>query len=118
MKNAEVSKELMNKAYEAIEIAKKTGKIKKGSNEVTKAIEKGIAKLVVVANDVNPPEVIMHIQPLCEEKSIPVVIVQSKEELGAAAGLSVSTAAVAIIQEGDAKNVIKDIASKINKSSE
>ena len=41
---------IVNKAYEAIEIASKTGKIKKGTNEVTKAIERGSAKLVLVAD--------------------------------------------------------------------
>ena len=45
---------------EAIEVAKATGKIKKGSNEVTKAIEKGTAKLVAYASDVEPKEVVMH----------------------------------------------------------
>ena len=88
------------KAYETIELAKKSGKIKKGTNEVTKAIENGSAKLVIVAKDVSPAEVIMHIKPLCEEKNIPYVEVDSREELGAAAGLQVSTSAVAVIQEG------------------
>jgi|TARA_Y100000310_G_scaffold257267_1_gene265299 large subunit ribosomal protein L7Ae len=88
------------KAYETIELAKKSGKIKKGTNEVTKVIERGIAKLVVVANDSSPKEIIMHFKPLCEEKNIPYVEVDSKEELGAAAGLQVSTSAVAVVQEG------------------
>ena len=110
---AEVSKELIEKAYEAVEIAKKTGKIKKGANEVTKAIERGIAKLVLVAADVNPPEVIMHFGPLCKEKNVPFVKVPSKEELGAVAGLNVSTASVAVIKEGDAKDIIKDLAGKL-----
>lgn len=101
-----------NKALEAIEIAKKTGKIKKGSNEVTKTIERGIAKLVVVAKDVNPPEIIMHLQPLCEEKKIPFIIVDKREDLGAAAGLGVATSAVAIVQEGDSKNIIKELSKK------
>ena len=35
--------------------------------------------------------------------------VDKREELGAAAGLPVSTAGVAIIQEGDAKTLIKEI---------
>ena len=102
-------KDIQEKAFEAIELAKKTGKIKKGSNEATKAAEKGQAKLVVVAKDVNPPEIIMHLQPLCKEKEIPFVQVDSKEELGTAAGLPVSTGSVAIIQEGDSKNAIKEI---------
>ncbi len=110
--NEDSPKDIVEKAYEAIEIAKKTGKIKKGSNETTKVIERGIAKLVVVARDVEPKEIIMHLPALCKEKNIPLVVVPSKEELGAAAGLNIKTAAVAIIQEGDAKKAIKYIVDK------
>ncbi|MBS3150669.1 50S ribosomal protein L7Ae [Candidatus Woesearchaeota archaeon] len=113
---AEVKKDLQDKAYEAIELAKKSGKLKKGSNEVTKSVEKGYAKLVVVANDVNPREVIMHLEPLSREKEIPFVLVESKSDLGAAAGLPVSTAAVAIIKEGDSLNLIKEIKVKLSKN--
>ena len=109
MKMAEVSKDMQNKAYEAIELAKKTGKIKKGINETTKAIEKNFAKLVVVASNVNPKEVTMHLKPLCEEKNTLYIEVNSKEELGAAAGLNVATSAVAIIKEGDSKTLISEI---------
>jgi large subunit ribosomal protein L7Ae len=104
--------ELTDKIYEAIETAKATGKIKKGTNEVTKAIEKEEAKLVVTAKDVSPPEIIMHIPLLCEEKGIPHVQVPSKEELGAAAGIEKPTSSIAIVQEGEAKNLIKEISGK------
>ena len=100
------------KGFEAIEIAKSSGKLKKGSNEVTKVIEKGKAKLVVIAEDTNPKEIIMHIPLLCEEKKITCIKVAKKEELGAAAGLSVGTAAVAIVDEGDAKKLVKEISAK------
>ena len=103
------AKEKGNKAYEAIEIAKNTGKIKKGVNEVTKVVERGTAKLVAVAEDTNPKEIIMHIKPLCDEKKIPCILVPSREELGAAAGLQVPTSAVAIIKEGDSKDLIKEL---------
>jgi large subunit ribosomal protein L7Ae len=106
---AEVSKEIQNKAYEAIELARKTGKIKKGVNESTKAIEKNFAKLVVVASNVSPKEIIMHIMPLCEEKDVPYVEVGNKEELGAAAGLNVATSAVTIVKEGESKDLISEI---------
>ena len=112
---AEVTKDVQDKAYEAIELAKKTGKIKKGTNEVTKAVERGNAKLVVVAGNVNPKEVVMHLEPLCKEKDIPYLMVDSKEELGAAAGLPVGSSAVAIIKEGDSLNIIKEIRVKLNK---
>lgn len=108
--NQDVPKEKANKAYEAIEIARNTGQIKKGTNEVTKSIERGIAKLVVIAKDVNPQEVIMHIPILCEEKKIPLVIIPNKEELGAAAGLQVGTSAVSVVKEGDSTSLIKELA--------
>ena len=108
----EVSKETIEKAYEAIEVAKATGKIKKGTNEVTKAIERGKAKLVAVAGDVNPPEITMHIPLLAKEKNVLCIKVPSKEELGAAAGIDRSTVSVAIIEEGEAKGIIKDLSKK------
>jgi large subunit ribosomal protein L7Ae len=110
MEATEVSKEMLEKAYEAIEVAKASGKIRKGTNEVTKAVEKGNAKLVVVASDVNPPEIIMHLPVLSKEKGVPCVKAGSKEELGAAAGLGLSTTTVAIVKEGDAAKLIKEVA--------
>ena len=92
--------------YEAGEVARNTGKIKKGSNEVTKAIERGVAKLVVVAKDVQPAEVIMHLPLLAKEKGVPCVEVPSKEQLGAAAGLTIPTGAIAIVVEGEAKKLL------------
>jgi len=101
-----------DKIYEAVEIAKKTGKIKKGANEVTKAIERGNAKLVVIAEDTEPKELVLHLTPLCKEKNAPIVSVPSKEDLGAAAGLHLATTSVAIVQEGDAVKIIKEILGK------
>lgn len=107
-----VDKELADKALEAIEVARSTGKIKKGTNEATKALERGVAKLVVIAKDVNPPEITMHMPILAKEKGIPCVEVENKEELGTAAGIKVGTAAIAIIVEGDSKRLILDIKRK------
>lgn len=98
--------------YQAIEVAKTSGKIKKGINEVTKAIEKGTAKLVAYAADVSPAEIVMHLPLLCKEKDVPCIKVGNKEELGAAAGLPVGTVAVAIVQEGDAKDLVKQAAAQ------
>ena len=113
--NTNVPKDIVDKVCEAIELAKKTGKIKKGTNETTKVIERGLAKLVVAAKDVNPKEVVMHLPALCEEKGILFVPVDSREDLGAAAGLVIPTSSVAIIQEGDAKKIIKEIQTKLGK---
>jgi large subunit ribosomal protein L7Ae len=107
--------ELNEKALEAIEVAKSTGKLRKGTNEVTKALEKGDAKLVVYAKDVSPAEITMHLPVLAKEKSIPCIEVASKDELGAAAGLPVKTAAIAVVVEGEAKNLIKEISEEAGK---
>lgn len=112
-KMAELSKELVDKVLESIEIAKATGKLKKGTNETTKAIERGNAKLVAIAKDINPPEITMHIPLLSEEKETACVQVPSKEDLGAAAGLDVSTSSVAIVEEGEARKLVKEIIEKI-----
>jgi len=101
-----------------IEVARSTGKIRKGGNEVTKSLERGEAKVVFVAKDVSPPEIIMHIPLLAKEKNIPCREVDSKEELGAAAGLSVGTAAVAIVKEGEVKAQVKEMKKDGQKTAE
>jgi large subunit ribosomal protein L7Ae len=94
---------------EAIEVAKATGKIRKGSNEVTKAIEKGEAKLVAYAKDTQPKEIVMHIPLLCKEKGILCFEIGTKEELGGAAGIDVGTSAVAVVEPGEAKQIIEKL---------
>jgi large subunit ribosomal protein L7Ae len=114
----EVPKELADKALEIVEISRNSGKIKKGMNETTKAVEREKAKLVVVANDINPPEIVMHLPPLCEEKKIPFIVAGTKSELGSAAGLEVGTSAVAIIDAGDAKKVLSELTEELKKLNE
>lgn len=89
--------------YTRIEHARKNGKIEKGTNEVTKAIERGSAKLVVFAKDVNPKEIVQHLSLLCKEKNIECAEVDSKQKLGIAAGLNVSCSSVAVIDFGENK---------------
>jgi len=93
--------------YTIVDKAKRTGKIEKGTNEVTKAIERGTAKLVVYASDVDPKEIVAHIPILCKEKKILCKEVDNKQKLGIVAGLPVATSSVAVIEAGDAA---KDIA--------
>ncbi len=97
----------MANVYEIVEKARKTGKIEKGSNEATKAAERGTAKLIVYAADVDPKQIVLHLPIICKEKNIHCVEADSKQKLGLAAGLSVGCAAVAVITAGDAE---KDLA--------
>ena len=113
MNNKEVPKEIVDKVLQALEIARNTGKVKKGTNETTKAIEKSLAKLVVIAKDVNPPEIVMHLPILCDEKKCPYVYVPSKNELGRAVGINVAAASACIVEPGEAKDLLNEIVSKI-----
>jgi large subunit ribosomal protein L7Ae len=109
----EVPKELAEQVYTAVETARDTGRIRKGTNETTKAVERGQAVLVVIAEDVDPAEIVAHLPPLCDEKKIPYVYVPSKRELGAAVGIDVPTAAIAIAEAGQATHAVKGIIDKI-----
>ena len=93
-------------AYQILEKAKRTGKIEKGTNEVTKAIERGTAKFVVYAADVEPKEIIAHLAVLCKEKGIPHMEADSKQKLGIAVGLPVAASSIAVIEAGDAETEI------------
>ncbi len=111
----EVPPELAEKAYEALRKARETGgKIKKGTNEVTKAVERGLAKLVIIAEDVDPPEIVAHLPLLCDEKKIPYVYVPSKKKLGEAAGIEVAAASACIIEPGGAKDLMEEIIKQVN----
>ncbi|MBU5557610.1 MAG: 50S ribosomal protein L7Ae [Candidatus Aenigmatarchaeota archaeon] len=98
-----------DKILRAVELAKNTGKVRIGTNETTKAVERGIAKLVIVAEDVSPPEIVMHLPTLCNEKKIAYTKVKSKQDLGRAAGIGVPTAAVAIIEPGEGKKALDEV---------
>jgi len=110
----EVPKEVVDAAYEALQIARDTGSIRKGTNETTKAVERGLAKLVLIAENVEPPEVVAHLPLLCEEKKIPYVYVPDRNKLGNAAGIDVSAAAACIINPGESADLLKELISRIN----
>ncbi len=109
----EVPNEVADAAYEALQIANRSGSVRIGTNETTKAVERGQAKLVVIAEDVDPPEVVAHLPLLCEERKITYVFVPSKEKLGVSAGIDVSSAAAAISNVGEAVSLVKEISKRI-----
>ena len=76
-----VPKDLLAKELELVERASKNSKIRIGVNEVTKAVERNQAKLVLIAEDVDPAEIVMHLPILCDDKKIPFSYVSTKKEL-------------------------------------
>ncbi|MFB6145232.1 MAG: 50S ribosomal protein L7Ae [Candidatus Nanohaloarchaea archaeon] len=105
----EPSESLAEKTYNAVETADQTGKVVIGTNEVTKAIERNEADLIVIASDVSPEEIVMHLPALAEEKDVAYTFVPDKEELGLAAGINVQAATVAVTSTGQADEEINDI---------
>jgi len=95
--------------YSIIEKARRTGKIEKGTNEVTKAIERGTAKFVAYAVDVEPKEIVQHIPVLCKEKGVLCQEVDNKQKLGIAAGLPVAASSVVIIEAGEVEKEVEGL---------
>lgn len=109
----DVPADLRDDALEALEVARDTGQVKKGTNETTKAVERGTAELVLIAEDVQPEEIVMHLPELSDEKGIPYVFVDTQDDVGRAAGLEVGSAAAAIVDAGDASGDVEDISDKV-----
>ena len=108
-----VPAELKDKQLKILEKVQKTGKIRIGINECTKAIERGTAKLIIMAEDISPPEIVMHLPALCEEKNIPYSYSPTKKELGEKAGIGIGASAIALIDEGEAKKELVDLVKKL-----
>lgn len=111
----ETPSDLVNPILEAVRVASSSGKVRRGTNEATKAIERGISKLIVIAEDVEPPEVVAHLPIICEEQNAAYAFVPSKQELGKALGIDVTSAAAAIIDAGDANHIVEEVVSSIKK---
>jgi len=105
----ETPSDLADKALQLVQVASETGKIRVGTNEVTKSSERAEAKLVIMAEDVDPVEILIHVPMLCEEKRIPYLYVPKKQRLGQSAGLSKSAASVAVVEAGEARTLLEEL---------
>ncbi|KAI2658709.1 NHP2-like protein 1 [Labeo rohita] len=75
--------------------------LRKGANEATKTLNRGISEFIVMAADAEPLEIILHLPLLCEDKNVPYVFVRSKQALGRACGVSRPVVATSVtIKEG------------------
>lgn len=111
----ETPQDLVNPILEALRVAAQSGKVRKGTNEATKAIERGISKLIVIAEDVEPPEVVAHLPIICDEQGAAYAFVPSKQELGKSLGIDVTSAAAAILDSGDAQHIVDQVIETISK---
>lgn len=113
MTKFDIPEGLEQDSLKALEISRNTGKVRRGTNEVTKVIEREKAKMVYIAQDVQPPEIVAHLPALCDDKKIPFIFIKAKSELGRASGIDVPTAAVAVVDAGKAKKELTGVIEKI-----
>ena len=111
----EMPESLVSPIYESLRVAVETGKVKRGTNEATKAIERGVSKLIIIAEDVEPPEVVAHLPIICEEQGAAYAFVPTKQELGKALGIEVTCGAAAILDSGDAQHIVDEIIATVAK---
>ena len=98
--------------FSIIQKAKESGSVRIGVNEVTKAIERGQAKLVASANDVSPAEIIAHLPGLCKEMKMPYAQIGTKSDLGAIIAIK-STSTIAVIDAGSAKKELETLTKEL-----
>merc|ERR1719263_2780180 len=65
--------------------------VKFGLNHVTTLVEEGKAKLVVMAHDVEPPEMMVYLPSLCRKKEIPFCFFRGKARLGSVVHMKTAT---------------------------
>ena len=110
----ETPKDIQEQVYEHVKAIGKDGrgKIKKGAKEVTKAAERGIASMIVMAENVNPGELLAHVPMICKEKGIPFIYVEDQGYLADSAGMTAGTrtAAVAVLDvDKEAQDIFNEV---------
>uniref|UniRef100_A0A182QKW2 Ribonuclease H2 subunit B n=1 Tax=Anopheles farauti TaxID=69004 RepID=A0A182QKW2_9DIPT len=92
---------LTSKIMTLIQQAVNYKQLRRGANEATKTLNRGLSEFIVMAADAEPIEIILHLPLLCEDKNVPYVFVRSKQALGRACGVSRPIVACSVtIDEG------------------
>lgn len=73
--------------------------LRKGANEATKTLNRGLSQLIILAADAEPLEILLHLPLLCEDKNVPYVFVRSKQQLGRACGVTRPVIACSVTQK-------------------
>ena len=92
-------KALQKEIFSLITKASQLKQIKKGANEATKTLNRGISDLIIIAADAKPLEIVLHLPLLCEDKNVPYVFVESQKLLGRSCGVSRPVIAVSILNK-------------------
>ncbi|RUS73980.1 hypothetical protein EGW08_018248 [Elysia chlorotica] len=91
--------ELTTQILELVQQACNYKQLKKGANEATKTLNRGLAEFIVLTADTEPLEILLHLPLLCEDKNVPYIFVRSKQALGRACGVSRPVIACSVTQK-------------------
>merc|ERR1712159_593695 len=91
--------------------AKKPVCVKMGINHVTTLVEEKKAKLVIIAHDVDPIEIVVWLPQLCKLRNVPYCIVKSKARLGAVVGKKTATCLAITDVKAESKKDLENVVS-------
>ncbi|GMM52926.1 RNA binding protein [Starmerella bacillaris] len=111
--DAETTQQILDIVQQATNLRQ----LKKGANEATKTLNRGISEFIVMAADAEPIEIVLHLPLLCEDKNVPYVFVPSKVALGRACGVSrpVVAASVTTNDASQIREVVYQLKDKIER---
>jgi len=108
---------LTNSILDLVQQAGQYKQLKKGANEATKTLNRGVAEFIILTADTEPLEILLHLPLLCEEKNVPYVFIPSKAALGRACNVSrpVIAASVTTSEARELQSQIRNIKVAIEK---
>jgi len=108
---------LENNLLDLVQQASHAHQLKKGANEATKTLNRGVAEIIVLAADTVPLAILLHLPLLCEDKNVPYVFVNSKIALGRACGVarSVIAASITTNESSELMNQIREAKSQVER---
>jgi len=108
---------LTQELLDIVQQASHARQLKKGANEATKTLNRGISEIIILAADTAPLAILLHLPLLCEDKNVPYVYVPSKTSLGRACGVSraVIAASITTNEASDLMNQIRSLKDKVER---
>lgn len=90
------SKKTTKKLHKLVKKASQAKFVRRGVKEVVKALRKGNKGFCIIAGDISPIDVVVHLPIMCEDRRIPYFYVPSKLDLGAAASTKRPTSCILV----------------------
>jgi H/ACA ribonucleoprotein complex subunit 2 len=88
------SKKTTKRLHKLVKKASQAKFVRRGVKEVVKALRKGAKGFCIIAGDISPIDVVVHLPIMCEDRKIPYFYVPSKLDLGSAASTKRPTSCI------------------------